>query len=170
MKRIIALLLALAMIFALAGCGSSADKADSSASTESKKEDGAPASEASGKKDHEDLIGTFKLISMTGDDTSPEDIEMMESLGIRCLLVLEADGTGSMDMFGEIQDITWDDDYIYSDGRPADYAFRWGELTISDGDNAMTFVKLTDEEVAALGDSPAAPITSSSSAGFKPMA
>ena len=165
MKRIIALFLALTFVFTLAACGSSgAENAGSSASAESKKDES--AEETAGKKASEDVIGTYKLLSMTGDDTSPEDLEMMESLGLRSLLVLDADGTGTLDIFGEVQNITWDDDHIYKDGRPAVYSFRWGELTISDGDNAMTFVKLTDEEIAALGNSPTAPISSNTGASF----
>ena len=168
MKRIIALLLALALIFALAACGSSdSEKSDSSASTASAKEDSSSASEGSaGKKANEDIAGTYKLSSMSGEETTPEDLEMMESMGLRCLLVLEADGTGSLDMYGDVESITWDDDHIYSDGRPADYSCRWGELTVSDGDTSMTFVKLTEEEIAALNDPASAPSPASSVAGF----
>ena len=51
MKRIIALLLALAMLFALTACGSSDNgKADSSASTASKEESSAASDEVAGKK------------------------------------------------------------------------------------------------------------------------
>ncbi len=167
MKRIIALLLALAMLFALTACGSSENsKAESSASTASKEESSAASDEAAGKKANDDVVGTYKLSSMSGDDTSPEDLELMESMGLRCLLVLEADGTGSLDMYGEVESITWDDDHIYSDGDPADYSFRWGELTISDDDISMTFVKLTEEEIAALNDPASAPASASTVAGF----
>ena len=81
----------LALAFALVGCGGS--KADP----------------------EEAFLGSWKLSGgeIYGEELDDETIETMEEWGLNCILILDEDGEGQLDLFGDVEDITWK---VKSDG------------------------------------------------------
>ena len=109
MKRIVALALVLTMVFALAACGA-----------------------GGGAKP-----GTYTLTKMIAD--GEDYTSMLGMLGMEITMVLEKDGTGYMDMYGEKMDITWDAKNITLDGDAQAYTVDGDEITMTEGDTSMTF-------------------------------
>ena len=99
-------------------------------------------------------VGVYKLVSISEDGES-EDLSSLESMGMRCFLVLSDDGTGCLDMFGEQAALRWDDTslfYVEEDGESGEddatpYTYEDGVLTLTDDENSMTFTRLTEEEL-----------------------
>ena len=75
----------LALAFALVGCGGS--KADP----------------------EEAFLGSWKLSGgeIYGEELDDETIKTMEEWGLNCILILDEDGEGQLDLFGDVEDITW---------------------------------------------------------------
>lgn len=81
----------LALAFALVGCGGS--KADP----------------------EEAFLGSWKLSGgeIYGEKLDDETIKTMEEWGLNCILILDEDGEGQLDLFGDVEDVTWK---VKSDG------------------------------------------------------
>ena len=81
----------LALAFALVGCGGS--KADP----------------------EEAFLGSWKLSGgeIYGEELDDETIKTMEEWGLNCILILDEDGEGQLDLLGDVEDITWK---VKSDG------------------------------------------------------
>ena len=77
-----ALCFVLALSFALVGCGGSVDKSK--------------------------YTGDWKLASSSSADLDADSIELMKSLGLEVTLTLNDDGTGTLDMFGEQKNLSWE--------------------------------------------------------------
>ena len=114
----------LALAFALVGCGGS--KADP----------------------EEAFLGSWKLSGgeIYGEELDDETIETMEEWGLNCILILDEDGEGQLDLFGEVEDVTWK---VKSDGtakisaEDVDFkaTLKDGTLTLKDGDDKISFTK-----------------------------
>ncbi len=114
----------LALAFALVGCGGS--KADP----------------------EEAFLGSWKLSGgeIYGEKLDDETIKTMEEWGLNCILILDEDGEGQLDLFGDVEDITWK---VKSDGTAKisaeDVTFKAtlkdGTLTLKDGDDNISFTK-----------------------------
>lgn len=93
--------------------------------------------------------GYYKLEKMLTNGEEPEEMAELEKLGIKFYLALDEDGTGYINMFGEMSDLTWDDANVTMDGEAVPYTFEDGTLTMAnDEETTMEFVKLTEEEIA----------------------
>lgn len=59
-----------------------------------------------------DPTGEWTLYEMTSEDpanaASPEDVQTMTDYGLSVTMTLNEDGTGSMNAFGEVLDVTWE--------------------------------------------------------------
>ena len=114
----------LVLAFALVGCGGS--KADP----------------------EEAFLGSWKLSGgeIYGEELDDETIETMEEWGLNCILILDEDGEGQLDLFGEVEDVTWK---VKSDGtakisaEDVDFkaTLKDGTLTLKDGDDKISFTK-----------------------------
>lgn len=114
----------LALAFALVGCGGS--KADP----------------------EEAFLGSWKLSGgeIYGEELDDETIETMEEWGLNCILILDEDGEGQLDLFGEVEDVTWK---VKSDGtakisaEDVDFkaTLKDDTLTLKDGDDKISFTK-----------------------------
>ena len=114
----------LALAFALVGCGGS--KADP----------------------EEAFLGSWKLSGgeIYGEELGDETIKTMEEWGLNCILILDEDGEGQLDLFGDVEDITWK---VKSDGTAKISAegvdfkatLKDGTLTLKDGDDNISFTK-----------------------------
>ena len=114
----------LALAFALVGCNGS--KADP----------------------EEAFLGSWKLSGgeIYGEELDDETIETMEEWGLNCILILDEDGEGQLDLFGDVEDITWK---VKSDGtakisaEDVDFkaTLKGDTLTLKDGDDNISFTK-----------------------------
>ena len=114
----------LALAFALVGCGGS--KADP----------------------EEAFLGSWKLSGgeIYGEELDDETIKTMEEWGLNCILILDEDGEGQLNLFGDVEDITWK---VKSDGTAKISAegvdfkatLKDGTLTLKDGDDNISFTK-----------------------------
>ena len=114
----------LALAFALVGCGES--KADP----------------------EEAFLGSWKLSGgeIYGEELDDETIKTMEEWGLNCILILDEDGEGQLDLFGDVEDVTWK---VKSDGTAKISAegvdfkatLKDGTLTLKDGDDNISFTK-----------------------------
>ena len=114
----------LALAFALVGCGGS--KADP----------------------EEAFLGSWKLSGgeIYGEKLDDETIKTMEEWGLNCILILDEDGEGQLDLFGDVEDITWK---VKSDGTAKISAegvdfkatLKDDTLTLKDGDDNISFTK-----------------------------
>ena len=121
------------------------------------------------KEAMQDKIGSYRLISMSQGEESQgeEEIAKMEQYGGYLTLTLNEDGTGEMDQSGEKTALTWTagapvsgillelwgdkydtvgGDTITAEGQEIPYTFEDGVLTMTYGEKALTFKKMTDEE------------------------
>ena len=111
MKKILALTLILVMVFALCACGGGKNAA----------------------------VGTWKL---TGLFEGEEDYSAyLAMLGMDLTIVLNEDGTGTMEMMGEKIDITWADGKIMNEGESLSFSVDGDTLTISEEGERMVFTR-----------------------------
>ncbi|MEE0278458.1 MAG: hypothetical protein UD455_00360, partial [Collinsella bouchesdurhonensis] len=114
----------LALALALVGCGGS--KADP----------------------EEAFLGSWKLSGgeIYGEELDDETIKTMEEWGLNCILILDEDGEGQLDLFGDVEDITWK---VKSDGTAKISAegvdfkatLKDDTLTLKNGDDNISFTK-----------------------------
>lgn len=120
---IAALCFAFALCFTLIGCGGGASV------------------------DKSIYTGTWELESGSDENLDAESVELMKSLGLEVTLTLKEDGTGSLDLFGESTDITWEaksntEGTITLEGEKANIKIADSKLTLDDDTGAsMTFAK-----------------------------
>jgi len=96
-----------------------------------------------------DTVGTYKLSEMVEGEESygSEYMDLMEAVGMTCMLYISDDGTALLDMFGETQELTWDDSYLTADGESIAYTIDGDQLVLAEGDLSLTFTKISDEIV-----------------------
>ena len=116
-----ALCLAFALCFTLVGCGGGVDKSL--------------------------YTGEWTLESGSDGNLTKENLDKMKQLGMEVTLTLKDDGTGSLNLFGEAMDVTWEatsntEGKLTLQGESAALKLENGKLTMSDSTNAsMTFAK-----------------------------
>lgn len=166
MKKILSILLVLALAASLCACGESKQETPAPAAaeapaksadlpakpTESAKADTpAPAATeapAPEKQKADSPAGYYKMTEVTSDGKT-EDVSAMAELGLIYYLVLEENGTGYLEIMGEKDSLSWDDKSIQSeDAAPVPYTYADGTLKMEDPEGVMTFVRLTEEEIA----------------------
>lgn len=113
----------LALAFALTGCGG-------------------------GKDPKANFVGSWKLSDGTteGEELTDEYMDMFEEWGISCILVLDEDGTGSLDLFSEVSDLKWEAKdattaSITVDKETTDVKLEDGKLVLEDGEDKLIFSK-----------------------------
>lgn len=145
MRRPIALMApmacAVALCVALTGCGggNAGNGANgTSAGSEQKSEQAA-------------YVGYWEAESMRdGDDEiGDDDLDMLRELGgagSNCIVHLADDGTGTVDSFGDVSDVTWDaaSKTVSMDGESMDIELKDGKLVLSQGTSSITFTKGAD--------------------------
>ena len=101
---------------------------------------GGSGSDAAGT---EELPGSYTLSAMVrdGEETPAEDIALLEEKGLDCSLTLEADGSGTLDLFGEEKELAWDEESITTGEKTYQYTLAEGQLVITDGDSSLTFLR-----------------------------
>ena len=128
-KRLISLLTcalcAIAMCLALLGCGGS---------------------------DTSKMVGYWELVSGTADGTelTEEEVSTLSELDLRFILHLGDDGTATLDMFGGIEDMTWDKSKatMKYGGKDGTFTLSGDTLTYSAGDEQTLIFKKGDDSLA----------------------
>ena len=111
MKKIVALTLVLVMVLALCACGGGSKTA----------------------------AGTWKLTGMTQD--GQDYSEYLSMLGMEITMVLNEDGTGTMEAMGQKVDVTWDESGITSQGETIPYTLDGDKLTMAQDGAEMIFTR-----------------------------
>ena len=122
-KRVLVLLVAILMVFSLVAC--------------SKGEGGGNAVEKPSP------VGTYTLSSMEegGEEVPQDDLNMLAEMGLKVTMEVKEDGTGAIDLFGEMLEFTWDDNYITVDDQQQSYEFDGTNFSMTNDDIKMTFTK-----------------------------
>lgn len=114
----------LALVFALTGCS------------------------GGGKDPKANFVGSWELSGGTleGEELTDEYMDMFEEWGISCILVLDEDGTGSLDLFSEVSDLKWEAKdattvSITVDKETTDVKLEDGKLVLEDGEDKLIFSK-----------------------------
>ena len=114
MKKILAILLAVAMIAALAACSGKT------------------------KASYNDA-GYYSVFSITEDGETMSQAEL-EELGLEIYMELKDDGTGVINIAGDETRITWEDGSITNEGETKAYALAGGMLTLDLSEDGEEFI------------------------------
>ncbi|WP_044912797.1 hypothetical protein [Butyrivibrio sp. WCE2006] len=171
-RKILVVSLILTLSVSMSACGSSKKNAKENVRTEiseGKLKATSQASNASAKTvetsskgtekestkaDDNSVSGYYKLIKFIseGEDITAELLELQD-MGSGIYMILNEDGTGSINMLGEITGLNWDDKAITvhdeSEDTVTEYTFVNGEFTLKQGIDEMVFVKMTEDEIKA---------------------
>lgn len=101
-----------------------------------------------GKDPKANFVGSWELSggTMEGEELTDEYMDMFEEWGISCILVLDEDGTGSLDLFSEVSDLKWEAKdattaSITVDKETTDVKLEDGKLVLEDGEDKLIFSK-----------------------------
>lgn len=101
-----------------------------------------------GKDPKANFVGSWELSggTMEGEELTDEYMKMLEEWGISCILVLDEDGTGSLDLFSEVSDLKWEAKdattaSITVDKETTDVKLEDGKLVLEDGEDKLIFSK-----------------------------
>ncbi|MBR3344715.1 MAG: hypothetical protein IKG34_11015 [Solobacterium sp.] len=94
----------------------------------------------------QDRAGSYELTSIVrnGQEAPPEDLILLEEKGLSCRIILEKDGSGVLDLFGDQQKVTWDAQSITADGKVRQYTYEDHRLTLTNEDSELTFTRSAD--------------------------
>lgn len=101
-----------------------------------------------GKNPKANFVGSWELSGGTleGEELTDEYMDMFEEWGISCILVLDEDGTGSLDLFSEVSDLKWEAKdattaSITVDKETTDVKLEDGKLVLEDDEDKLIFSK-----------------------------
>lgn len=98
-----------------------------------------------GGVDKSNYTGEWKLAYGSDENLDADSIALMDSLGLSVTLQLNEDGSGSLSLFGDVQDVKWEassntEGKVTLEGSEAKMKLENSELTIVDSTEAsMTF-------------------------------
>lgn len=94
------------------------------------------------------LVGYYELFEMSSGDEnySHEDLESLKSLGLEVTLELREDKTGTLNLFGESMELTYDGKNMTVDGESAPYSFKDGKITMEQDGEKLVFEKTEKTE------------------------
>lgn len=103
---------------------------------------------ACGSDKKAEYVGDWEIVGLvqSGQPTSEDDIALMKSFGLTVTLTLNEDGTGSLNLFGTVNDITWDvsgdSATLEMNGSTAELTLEDGTLRMVQGEDAITFARV----------------------------
>ncbi len=94
------------------------------------------------------MIGYYELYEMSSGDQSysHEDLESLKALGLEVTLVLNEDKTGTLNLFGESMELTYNGKNMKVDGENAPYSYKKGKISMEQDDQKLTFEKTEKPE------------------------
>ena len=94
------------------------------------------------------MVGYWELVSGKADGTelTEDDIQMMNDWGMKVVLYLGEDGKATLDLFGEVQDSTWDIEKctLGYDGETGTLELADDKLTFAAEETSLVFKKGDD--------------------------
>lgn len=101
-----------------------------------------------GKDPKANFVGSWKFSGGTldGEELTDEYMDMLEEWGVNCILILDEDGTGSLDLFLEVVDLKWEAKdattaTITADGDSQDMKLKDGKLVLEADGDELVFTK-----------------------------
>lgn len=94
------------------------------------------------------IVGYYELYEMSSDDEdySYEDLQNLKSLGLEVTLELRDDKTGTLNLFGETMDLTYDNKNMTVDGEYAPYKVDDNKITMEQDGQKLVFQKAEKAE------------------------
>ncbi len=83
---------------------------------------------------------------MDGEELTDEYMDMLKEWGLNCVLILDEDGTGVLDMFLEVVDLKWEAKdattvTITAEDESHDMKLKDGKLILEEDDGNLVFTK-----------------------------
>lgn len=95
-----------------------------------------------------DFVGSWELSGGTvdGEELTDEYMKMLEDWGVHCVLILDEDGTGALDLFLEVVDLKWEAKdattvTITAEDESHDMKLKDGKLILEEDDGNLVFTK-----------------------------
>jgi len=106
----------------------------------------ATAENTAGKQENEitRISGQYEITEMVtgGKTTEADDLALMKEKGLTCMITLEADGSGVLNLFGEERELTWDEHSISASGKKMPFTCSGDQLVLTNGDSSLTFTRI----------------------------
>ena len=96
------------------------------------------------KKESINLVGSYELIEIKVDTISytEEDLKTLKTYGMTVTLELKEDKTGSMNLFGQLNNLKYDEEYVYSEEEKLKISMKKDILELSKDEAYMKFKKI----------------------------
>ena len=101
-----------------------------------------------GKDPKANFVGSWELSggTMEGEELTDEYMKMLEDWGVHCVLILDEDGTGALDLFLEVVDLKWEAKdattvTITAEDESHDMKLKDGKLILEEDDGNLVFTK-----------------------------
>lgn len=101
-----------------------------------------------GKDPKANFVGSWQYSGGTldGEELTDEYMKMLEDWGVHCVLILDEDGTGALDLFLEVMDLKWEAKdattvTITAEDESHDMKLKDGKLTLEEDDGNLVFTK-----------------------------
>lgn len=93
------------------------------------------------------LIGNYDLISMeeNGEVTTEEDIQTLKKWGFTVTMELREDKTGKLDLFGDVEEFSYDKDKLTTEKEEIPYTFEDNQFTMEQDGTKLVFKKIVEE-------------------------
>lgn len=94
------------------------------------------------------IAGQYELYEMTSGDESytNEELESLKALGLKVTLELKEDHTGTLDLFGENMELTYDNKNMIVDGKAEPYTVKDDKITLEQEGEKLVFQKADKTE------------------------
>lgn len=101
-----------------------------------------------GKDPKANFVGSWELSGGTvdGEELTDEYMKMLEDWGVHCVLILDEDGTGALDLFLEVVDLKWEAKdattvTLTAEDESYDMKLKDGKLILEEDDGNLVFTK-----------------------------
>lgn len=103
-----------------------------------------------------DITGTYSLVGMKdGERTyTKDDLQLLKSFGLTVSLELREDKTGTLNLFGDKTEFTYDSKNLIMDGEKTPYTLNDNEITMEHNGSSLTFSKAVEDDTTETTQNP----------------
>ena len=93
------------------------------------------------------IAGKYELIGMRDGEQeyTQEDISMLKTFGVTVSLQLKEDNTGTIDIYGQTMELTYDKENMTYNGVAVPYTVDKDTITLEDEESRMVFQKVVEK-------------------------
>ena len=91
------------------------------------------------------MVGHYKMTTLIYEDGKEENVEQLEELGLTVTLELSEDGTGTIDIFGETNKLTYNENNIIVEGETSLYTFENDTITMQQKGVTLILTKINNQ-------------------------